>query len=106
MSKIGMTPNTAQTVQAPDMPDSSIEEQINALHDSLDTLDGQMGLLRDNLSEVLCPVSDQDSNAPPVTPLMSLTAERIFAAERRVVEHMMFVGWLNENLNIKDKSNV
>jgi len=101
MSKIGMTPNTMQAVE---VPDSNIEEQLNALHESLDTLDGQIGYLRENLSEVLCPVSDIGVNALPETPVMSLTAERIFSAKRRVVEHMMLVGWLNENLNIKNPS--
>ena len=107
MSKIGMTPefgtmsnNTVQAVE----PDSSIEEQINALHESLDTLDGQIGFLRENLSEVLCPVSDQGSNALPETPVMSLTAERIFAAQRRVFEDLMIVEWINANLNIRNKS--
>ena len=107
MSKIGMNPefrtmsnNTVQAVE----PDSSIEEQLNLLHDYLDALDGQMEFLRENLSEVLCPVSDQGSNALSETPVMSLTAERIFAAQRRVFEHLMLVECLNENLNIKDPS--
>ena len=102
MSKIGMARNTEQEVEA---PNSSIEEQLNLLHDYLDTLDGQMGLLRENLSEVLCPVPNKGPmNGVEETPVMSQAAERIFTAQRRVVEHMILVGWLNENLNIKSKS--
>ena len=40
MSKIGMTPNN--TVQAVEVPESSIEEQLNLLHETLSLLDLDM----------------------------------------------------------------
>jgi len=101
MSKIGMTRNIAK---AAEVPDSSIEEQLNLLHDNLDTLDYQMDVLREKLSEVLCSVSDKSVNAVPEIPVMSPAAERIFTAQRRVCDQVLVIEWLNENLNIKNPS--
>jgi hypothetical protein len=97
MSKIGMTP-------AVEVPDSSIEEQLNALHGSLDMLDDKMGHLRENLSDVLCPVSDKGSNAVIENPIMSIVAERILLAQNRVKEHLLLIDWLNASLNVSEIS--
>jgi len=101
MSKIGMTRNIAQ---AAEVPDSSIEEQLNLLHDNLDTLDYQMNILRERLSEVLCPVFDKSVNPVAEIPVMSPAAERIFNAQSRVCDQALVIEWLNGNLNIKDPS--
>jgi len=100
MSKIGMTPNTVQAVE---VPDSSIEEQLNALHESLSVLDHEMQILMENLSDVLYPTVDQNTPDTPEIPVMSLTAEHIFNAQNRVDSQVRFAHWLNENLNIKSK---
>jgi len=98
MSKIGMTPNTVQEVEA---PKSSIEEQLNLLHESLSVLDHEMQNLLENLSDVLCPTVDQNTPDAPEIPVMSLTAEHIFNAQNRVDSQVRFVYWLNKDLNIK-----
>jgi hypothetical protein len=99
MSKIGMTPNN--TVQAVEVPKSSIEEQLNLLHESLSDLDIEMRNLMENLSDVLYPTVDQSMPDAPETPDMSITAEHIFNAQSRVDSQVRFVNWINNNLNIK-----
>jgi len=100
MNEIGMTPKNPQAVE---VPDSSIEEQIKSLHESLDVLDAELVLLEENLSGVMCTTIPQGVNCLSETPVMSRVAEKIFAAQSRVGDTTLFINRINKNLNIEDK---
>lgn len=86
---------------AHNVPDTSVEEQLNILHESLDELNNELLTLQDKLSDVMCPTVSQEIEDPSEALVMSYTAERIWAAQTRVKDNIRYIRWLGKSLNIK-----